>query len=50
VILNIVVGVQAATMIVVGSAFLAQGEWRLGVAQMLLAVVTAVLYTGRGLG
>lgn len=38
--------VQVATFAVLGSVMLARGEYRLGVAQILLAVVQAVIYSG----
>lgn len=41
--------VQVSTFVVLGLRFLTLGEWRLGVAQLLLAVVQAVIYSG-GLG
>lgn len=38
--------VQVATFFALGGYFLSHGEWRLGVAQLLLAVVQAVVYGG----
>lgn len=42
-----VLAVQVATFAALGALFLHQGQWRLGVAQMLLAVVQAVIYSGQ---
>lgn len=39
--------VQIATFIALGCGFLAAGQWRLGVAQLLLAIIQAVLYSGK---
>jgi hypothetical protein len=39
--------IQVATFLVLGGLFLAAGQWRLGLAQLLLAGVQAVLYSGR---
>lgn len=38
---------QVATYVGLGALYLARGDWRFGVAQALLAVVQAVIYTGR---
>jgi hypothetical protein len=38
--------VQVVSLVGLGAHFLAIGQWRLGVAQILLAGVTAVLYSG----
>ena len=40
-----VLGVQVATFAVLGGYYLAHGDWRLGTAQLLLAVVQAVIYS-----
>jgi len=40
------VAVQAFTMVCLGVIFLRRGDWRLGVAQLLLAAVTWVIYSG----
>jgi hypothetical protein len=39
--------VQVATFVALGIHFLASGDWRLGVSQVLLAVVQAIIYSGR---
>ncbi len=36
---------QGGTFVVLGAILLAEGEWRLGVAQWLLAAVTVVVYS-----
>jgi hypothetical protein len=41
----LVLVVQVATMLILGAHFFSTGQWRLGVAQALLAAVTAVLYS-----
>jgi hypothetical protein len=38
--------VQIATFVALGAAFCARGDVRLGVAQLLLAAVQAVVYSG----
>jgi hypothetical protein len=38
--------VQVLTFVGLGVTYLALGQWRLGVAQILLAAVQAVIYTG----
>lgn len=38
--------VQVFTMVAMGCIFIRHGQWRLGVAQLLLAAVTAVVYSG----
>lgn len=40
----LVLAVQVATFVALGIYFIADGNWRLGVAQLLLAVVQAVIY------
>jgi hypothetical protein len=42
-----ILAVQVTTFLALGVRFLAAGQWRLGVAQLLLAAVQAVIYTGR---
>jgi hypothetical protein len=37
--------VQVATFVVLGSYYLAHGNWRLGTAQLLLAAVQAIIYS-----
>lgn len=39
--------IQVATFVALGVLFLAAGDWRLGVAQLLLAAVQGVIYSGR---
>lgn len=46
---TIILIIQVATFLALGAMFLASGDWRLGVAQILLAVVQAVIYSG-GIG
>lgn len=41
-----VLSVQVFTFIILGVYFLGIGDWRLGVAQLLLAAVQAVIYSG----
>jgi hypothetical protein len=38
---------QVLTFVALGGWFLFQGNWRLGLAQLLLAGVQGVLYSGR---
>jgi hypothetical protein len=38
--------IQIATFVALGCMFLATGDWRLGAAQLLLALVQGVLYSG----
>lgn len=45
-----ILAVQVLTFIALGVMFLGAGEWRLGVAQLLLAAVQAVIYSGRFAG
>lgn len=42
-----VLAVQAGSYVTLGIIFLAQGNWRFGVTQLLLATVNAILYSGR---
>lgn len=37
--------IQVGTFLALGGIFLAAGEWRLGVAQLLLAGVQGVIYS-----
>lgn len=39
--------VQVLTFIALGTLFLVSGDWRLGAAQLLLASVQAIIYSGR---
>lgn len=41
-----VLAVQVLTFIILGGFFLAGGNWRLGVSQLLLAAVQAIIYSG----
>lgn len=41
------IAAQVATFLALGALFIAEGQYRLGVCQCLLAVVQAVLYSGR---
>jgi hypothetical protein len=40
----VLVAIQAASFVALGVVILRDGDWRLGVAQFLLAGVTAVVY------
>lgn len=42
----LVLAVQVATFAGLGVYFLTRGDWRLGVSQLLLAAVQAVIYGG----
>ncbi len=45
---TIVLAIQVTTYLVLGTIFLlTPGQWRLGVVQLLLAVVQGILYSGR---
>jgi hypothetical protein len=44
-----ILGLQVATFAALGTWFIATGSVRLGIAQLLLAVVQAVIYSGGGL-
>ena len=41
-----ILAVQVATFVALGVAFMVRGDWRLGIAQILLAAVQAVIYSG----
>lgn len=43
---QIVLAAQVVTFLALGAHFLLIGDWRLGIAQMLLAAVQAVIYSG----
>jgi hypothetical protein len=45
--MKLILAVQVLTFVCLGVIFLSRGDWRLGTCQLLLAVVQAVLYTGR---
>lgn len=40
-------GIQVATFVVLGICFCLIDQWRLGIAQLLLAAVQVVVYTGQ---
>lgn len=44
---NLILTVQVATFGALGFYFISEGQGRLGIAQLLLAVVQAVIYSGR---
>lgn len=44
--LTALITIQVATFLALGCLFLSAGDWRLGVAQLLLAAVQAIIYTG----
>lgn len=44
--LTLVLAVQVFTFVALGAHFVTHGEVRLGIAQLLLAVVQAVIYSG----
>jgi uncharacterized membrane protein len=46
-VIALVLGVQVVTFLALGIAFAAAGQWRLGTAQLLLAAVQTVVYSGR---
>ncbi|MGH2964409.1 MAG: hypothetical protein ACRDMH_03380 [Solirubrobacterales bacterium] len=39
--------VQICTFIALGATFISAGQWRLGTAQLLLALVQLIIYSGR---
>jgi hypothetical protein len=43
--LTIILVVQCLTFLALGALFLSQGNWRLGVAQLLLLIVQGVIYS-----
>lgn len=45
--MNVVLGIQVGTFIAFGAWFIADGQMRLGAAQLLLAAVQVVIYSGR---
>jgi len=45
--MSAILAVQVATFLALGGLFLRDGDWRLGTAQLLLAAVQAVVYSGR---
>jgi hypothetical protein len=42
--MNGILAVQALTYVALGTAFLMAGNWRLGITQLLLAVVQGLVY------
>jgi hypothetical protein len=42
-----ILAVQVLTFVALGGYFIANDQWRLGTAQLLLAAVQAIIYTGR---
>jgi hypothetical protein len=42
-----ILGIQVVTFVALGALFIAEGQWRLGAAQLLLAAVQAVIYSGK---
>lgn len=38
--------VQVLTFVGLGIVFMTEGQWRLGIAQVLLAAVQAIIYSG----
>lgn len=45
--LTVILVIQVMTFVSLGVLFLTVGDWRLGVAQLLLAAVQAIIYSGR---
>lgn len=45
--MSVILSIQVVTFVVLGCMFLHAGDWRLGTAQLLLAIIQAVLYSGR---
>jgi hypothetical protein len=45
--IQLVLVVQVATFVYLGMRFLGLGDWRLGTAQLLLAAVQGIIYSGR---
>jgi hypothetical protein len=43
--LKVLIGIQVVTFIAAGILFLQNGDWRLGTAQLLLALVQGVIYS-----
>ena len=41
-----ILAVQVTTFVLLGVRFIVDGDWRLGVAQLLLAGVQGVIYSG----
>lgn len=44
--MRVILLVQVLTFIALGIIFLTDGQWRLGTAQLLLAAVQAIIYSG----
>jgi hypothetical protein len=45
--MNAILLIQVASFVGLGILFIAAGQWRLGVAQILLAAVQLIIYSGR---
>lgn len=45
----LLLSIQVFTFVALGLHFLAAGDWRLGTAELLLAGVQGVIYSGRGM-
>ena len=45
--LLLILALQVLTFIALGILFMREGQWRLGIAQALLAAVQLIIYTGR---
>ena len=45
--MSAILAVQVITFVAIGAVFIAQGQLRLGIAQLLLAGVQAIIYSGR---
>lgn len=42
---SVILIVQVATFVALGILFLTEGKWRLGAAQLLLAIIQGVIYS-----
>ncbi len=47
VLMSAVLAIQISTFAVLGIYFLSRGNWRLGIAQLLLCAVQALIFSGR---
>lgn len=45
--MKVVLAIQVITFVFMGAMFIAHGQYRLGFAQLLLAMVQAVIYSGK---
>lgn len=43
--LGVVLAIQVVTFVILGGVFLARGDWRVGIGQLLLAAVQAIVYS-----